>query len=355
MCTQVLASLLSVALLWGQSSESELRAHLDQAEKALQQGDVRGAAEAQARLGMLYRRLGKLSEAVDSFQRALRLEPSLPRVNVLLAFAYLDAGRYQEAIPLLAKSFDEEKQQAISLVVGQRLVECYLATGDQDNALAVVQKLRQIAPDDADVLYLASKVYMSSWNGAFQRLLARAPGSYQVRLIQAEALEAQERFSEAAQEYRQIVKLAPQLPGIHYKLARMILRGEAADADQKALEELRRELEINPLDAPSLAESGEIHLRAGRLEEASRGFSQALKLQPGYVPARVGLAKVLIAGKQWSQALEHLEAAAQAAPEEEAVAYHRMLAYRGLGRAAEAKQAFETFQRLKQQKGRPPQ
>jgi tetratricopeptide (TPR) repeat protein len=218
----------------------------------------------------------------------------------------------------------------------------------------VVRKLRQIAPDDADVLYLASKVYMNSWNGAFQRLLARAPGSYQVRLIQAEALEAQERFKEAAQEYREVIKLAPQLPGLHYRLARMIVRTAAADADQKALEALRQELEINPLDAPSLAENGEIHVRAGRLEEASRAFSEALKLQPGYVPARVGLAKVLIAKKQWSQALEHLEAAAQTAPEDEAVAYHRMLAYRGLGRAAEAKQAFETFQRLKQQTGRTP-
>lgn len=355
MRTQVLASLLGAALLWGQSSESEIRAHRDQAEKALQQGDVRGAAEAQARLGMLYRRLGKLPEAVESFQRALRLEPTLPRVNVLLGFAYLDSGKYQEAKRLLAASFEEEQQQPVRLVVGQRLVECYLATGEQDQALAVVQKLRQMAPDDADVLYLASKTYMSAWNGAFQRLLARAPGSYQVRLIQAEALEAQERFREAAEEYRHAVKLAPQAPGLHYRLARMVLRSDAADGDQKALEELGQQLAINPLDAPSWAESGEIHLRAGRLGEASGSFSRALKVQPGYVPARLGLAKVLIARQQWSQALEYLDAAARGAPEEEAIAYHRMLAYRGLGQTAEAKEAFETFQRLKQQKGRPPQ
>ena len=54
------------------------------------------------------------------------------------------------------------------------------------------QQLRQMAPDDPDVLYLASKVYMNLWNGAFQRLLARHAGSYQVRLIVAEHTEGRQ-------------------------------------------------------------------------------------------------------------------------------------------------------------------
>jgi hypothetical protein len=53
---------------------------------------------------------------------------------------------------------------------------------------------------------------------------------------------------------------------------------------------------------------------------------------------------------QWPKALEQLEAAAKIAPDEEGVHYNLMLAYRGLGRSAEAKQALETFERLKKQK-----
>jgi Flp pilus assembly protein TadD len=64
----------------------------------------------------------------------------------------------------------------------------------------------------------------------------------------------------------------------------------------------------------------------------------------------MGLAKVMIAEKQWSKALEQLEAAAKIAPQDPAVHYNLMLAYRGLGRAAEAKQAFENFERLKKSK-----
>jgi tetratricopeptide (TPR) repeat protein len=206
---------------------------------------------------------------------------------------------------------------------------------------------------------------MSRWNGAFQRLVSKAPDSHQARQILAEGLESQERFAEAANQYRQILKAEPRLPDMHYRLGRAILRSDASgEAEDKALAEFRKELEINPVSAAALAEIGEIYLKRSELEQASRSFSEAFRLQPGYVPVRIGLAKALIAEKQWSKALEHLEAAAKLAPEEEAVYYNLMLAYRGLGRPADAHRALEAFERLKHAKqqnrspvlrGTPPQ
>lgn len=361
----VAAPLLGAALLWGQTQSKDIyvREYLERAEKAQERGDLQAArkelqqavqlnpseAEAHARLGIVYRKLGMPTQAAESLERAARLNPD-PRVRVLLAFSYMDAGGYRDAIPLLAASFETEQKESVRSVVGQRLVECYLAAGEDEQALAVVQKLRELAPDDPGVLYLSSKVYMNLWNGAFQRMLAKAPDSHQVRLIRAEALEAEERFAEAANDYRQILKIAPQIGGIHYRLGRAILRSRgSADADQEALAEFRKELEINPADVRALAGIGEIHLSRNRLEEATRSLQQALGLQPGYVPARVGLAKILIAQKQWSKALEHLEAAGKLAPDDEAVAYNLMIVYRGLGRSADAKRAFDMFQRLRKQ------
>jgi len=369
---------MSATLLWGQGREAEIRALLDRAEKAQQQGDLQAAAgelrqaiqlnpshaEANARLGILCRKLGRVAEAISALERSVQVEPN-PRLSVLLGFAYMDAGRHREAISRLAPSFESEEKPTIRSAVGQRLLECYLATGDEEKALTTAQALRQIAPDDPDVLYLSSKVYMNLWNGAFQRMLAKQPGSYQVRLIAADALESQERFAEAASEYREILKLAPQQPGIRYRLAHMILRSDSSpEADQKALEELRKELEINPAEVRAMGLMGEIHLGRKRLKEASQSFRQALTLQPEFAPARVGLAKVLIAEKQWGQALAHLEAARKLAPEDEAVAYNLMITYRALGRTDEARRAFEAFQLLKQRnqqnrssllKGMPPQ
>jgi protein O-GlcNAc transferase len=310
-------------------------------------------AESHARLGIALRKAGRLSDAAASLSRALELGPDT-RLKVLLAFTHVELGQCRTAVPLLGESFDAEQKDAIKLAIGQRLVECNLMMGLPDAALQHVQALRRIAPEEPNVLYLASKVYMSMWNGAFQSLVTKAPNSYHVRLIQAEALEAQERFGEAAHEYRAVLKIEPQLTDIRYRLGRVLVLSQPdGKADAEAQLEFQRVLEANPFHVAALTEIGEIHLRNGQREEALRRFSDAIRVQPGAVPPRVGIAKVFIAEKQWSKALEHLEPAAKMAPEDEGVHYNLMLAYRGLGRAAEAKQALEIFERLKKGKRRP--
>ena len=307
-------------------------------------------AESHGRLGIALRKAGRLPDAAASLNRAVELSAD-SRLKVLLAFTYAELGQCGNAVPLLRDSFEGEQKDPIKLAIGQRLVECNLTMGVPESALQYVQALRRIAPDNPNVLYLASKVYMSMWNGAFQTLLIKAPNSHHVRLIQAEALEAQDRFGEAAHEYRTVLKIEPQLTDIRYRLGRALLLSQPdGKADAEAQAEFRKVLEANPAHAAALMDLGDIHLKNGQREEASKLFTKAIEVQPGAVPARVGLAKVYIADKQWPKALEQLEAAARIAPDEEGVQYNLMLAYRGLGRAAEARQALETFERLKKQK-----
>src|SRR5213593_294136 len=107
-------------LLCGQQSkEASVRAYLQRAERSQQQGDFHNARkelqeavrlnpaepEAHGRLGIVYRRLGMTAEAIESLKRALELDPN-PRVQVLLAYSYMDAVRYRDAAPLLAASFE---------------------------------------------------------------------------------------------------------------------------------------------------------------------------------------------------------------------------------------------------------
>ncbi|HYM06853.1 MAG TPA: tetratricopeptide repeat protein [Terriglobales bacterium] len=305
-------------------------------------------AEAHARLGMVYQNAGDLSKAVGSLERALQLDPTLPRVGVLLAFSYLGMGKPREAIPYLEKAFAIEEEPAMRSLVGQRLVESYFAVGEEEKGLEAVQRLRKLAPDDPDVLYTASKAYANLWNSAVQRMLAKAGNSYRVHEVFAEALEAQEKYSDAAKEYRQIIQMDPQLPGIHYRLGRMILRSAPSmEADHMALVEFQKELEINPLDAQAHTEIAEICLRGQQFGEAIRHFSRASELQPAYAPARLGMGKLLLAQKQTQKGLEQLEIAMKLAPDDEAIHYNLMIAYRSVGRTADAKREFDTFQKLK--------
>ena len=92
---------------------------------------------------------------------------------------------------------------------------------------------------------------------------------------------------------------------------------------------------------------GDIQFRAQRLDEAGRSFTQALQLQPDHVRGRIGLAKVLLSRKEYQQALDELERAVRVAPEDEAIHYNLMLAYRNLKRPADAQRAYAEFQKIK--------
>ena len=341
--------LIAVAggVLLGQQSTKEI-----EFQKGVVERNPRDA-EANARLGVAYQNAGLLPEAAQALEKSLQLNPALPRVPILLAFVYMSSGRYGDAVPLLRSSFASEQELEMQVLVGQRLVECLFTTGGEDEALEVVQKLRKLKPDDPDILYLASKAHANLWNVTVQRLLAKSADSYRAHQILAEVLETQEKFNEAAAEYRTIIRLQPKLAAFRYRLGKMLLRADPSPAGEKvALAEFRAELEINPFDVPSYVEIGELELKAGNGAEAAKRFTRAVELQPGHAGAQLGLARTWIAARQYEKALVPLEEARRLAPADEAVLYQKMLALRGLGRAAEARQAQVDFQKLKTEKDR---
>lgn len=330
--------------LLASAQDASVQGQLRQAEAAVQANPSN--AEAHARLGMAYQNAGDQAKASQSFEKALELNPRLPRVGILLAFSYLPLGKYREAVPHLEHAVATEPETAFRVAAGEKLVECYFALGDEERGLAAVQKLRSLAPDDPDVLYIASKVYASLWNNSVQRMIDKTPDSYRVHQVLAEVFETQEKYAEAAKEYREILRREPQLPGIHYRLGRMLERMN----DPQALAEYEAELRQNPSDVPSLASAGELKLKAGKADEAARLFARALEVNASYQPARLGAGKALIAQKEFAKAVPQLEQAGKLAPADETVPYNLMIAFRSLGRAEDAKRAMAEFQRLKKEK-----
>jgi tetratricopeptide (TPR) repeat protein len=310
-----------------------------------------GNAEAQARLGIAYQNAKFVPEAIKALERALQLDPRLPEVPALLGLDYARLDRYSEALPYLEKAFAEENEPAVRSLVGQQLAQSYFVLGKQGMGLTTVQKLRELFPDDPDVLYTAAKAYANLWNDAVQRMIAKAPSSYQVHQMLAEVLDAQEKYSQAAEEYRRIIQIDPNLPGAHYRLGRMILRVDPSNkGNEDALVQFQKELEINPADVPTHVEIGELQLQFRQFDEASRFFSRALELDPSYTAARVGLAKVLIARKEYPMAVEELDEAARQSPNDETIYYNLMIAFRSLGKLDQAQRALDKFEDLKKTK-----
>src|SRR5205823_5667607 len=144
-------------------------------------------------------------------------------------------------------------------------------------------------PDDPDLLYLSSHVYSDLSTLASERLLSTAPGSVQAHQMNAEILEFQGKPEEAAKEYRKILASNPNLPGIHYRLGRALLAGpQNATAQEEARREFEEELKINPVDALSEYELGEMARKVRQWNEAIERFSRAVKADRTLPDARHG-------------------------------------------------------------------
>jgi cytochrome c-type biogenesis protein CcmH/NrfG len=115
----------------------------------------------------------------------------------------------------------------------------------------------------------------------------------------------------------------------------------------RAKKEFETALAGNPDDADSEYELGEIAFLESNLEAAQQHYLRAISLRPHFINAQVGLAKVLIAQNQTSEALSCLLDAERSDPRNPSVHYELSAAYQKTGRRSEANRELDAFQQLR--------
>ncbi|MGB2625047.1 MAG: tetratricopeptide repeat protein, partial [Candidatus Acidiferrum sp.] len=122
---------------------------------------------------------------------------------------------------------------------------------DRDSALDFINGLGHQFPNDPDVLFVLVHAYSDLSTRTAQDLGLTAPDSIPAHKLNAEALEMQGRWGEAEREYQAMIEKAPNTPGLHYLLGRLLLSRPDADskATDEATQEFEKELQIDPRNA----------------------------------------------------------------------------------------------------------
>jgi superkiller protein 3 len=205
------------------------------------------------------------------------------------------------------------------------------------DALDFLAVLQREFPRDPEVLYAAVHAFSDLSLRASQDLVREAPFSYQVHLLNAEALETQGKSQEAAAEYQKILDINPMMPGIHARLGRVLLSGQpTAEAVAQAKKNFEDELAINPNNATAEYVLGELARNSDDLSGAIQHYSRATKLDVNFAEAYLGLGSALVATKQFSEAIPPLETYEKLAPDSPTGHYQLALAYNGAGRKEDA-------------------
>ena len=114
----------------------------------------------------------------------------------------------------------------------------------------------------------------------------------------------------------------------------------------EALKAFEQEIEVDPANASAAYEAAEIHRRAEEFDQARPLFEAALRYQPDFEEAQVGLGKVLMDTHHADLAAPYLRRAVVLEPGDRTAWFRLSQAERELGNAAEAQHAMAQYQYL---------
>ncbi len=286
-------------------------------------------------------------------QAAKKAAPSDLSSPVARALHLAASGKCKEAIPLLKRALPQTSDKDLKRSAGLDGVRCAMASNQFDAAQDFLRMLNREFPGDPEVLYTSVHTYSDLATRASQQLAISAPNSAQAHELNAESLELQGKWDQAAKEYEAIAKQNPRLPGLHFRLGRLLLSAPnpPADVSERAKKEFQQELEIDPNNAGAEYVLGELARQESEWSDAIKHFSRAAELDAGFGDAFLGLGSALLSAKRFSEAIPPLETAVKLEPQNPGAHYNLATALNRAGRKQDADKEFAIHRQMTQKGG----
>jgi protein O-mannosyl-transferase len=199
----------------------------------------------QANLGNALKDAGRITEAIEHFNKAMELKGEPSEMYNNLGNAYDKLGRIEESIQYYKKALVLNPDLAAA---HYNLAAALASRGKTDEAIAEYHQALRLEPEDSDALS----------NLGF-------------------ALAGQGNFGEAIECYKKALALEPDNVVTHGRLG-LALAG--AGKTDEAIKEFRIVLSARPEDAEMHRNLGILLERQGRLPEAIEEYRRALKINP---------------------------------------------------------------------------
>jgi tetratricopeptide (TPR) repeat protein len=231
------------------------------------------AAAASESRGWAFLQAGDFKNAERELAAALKAEPAFYPAETSLGYVDLARKDLKSALAHFDRALELNSQHPdVSALIGRG--EALLGLNREVDALAAFEAAVAADPSQAD---LARRVEILRFRTVEQGV-ARARDAARAG-----------RLDDATQAYMSAIASSPDSPFLYRELAAVERQQDRADA---ALEHFRKAVELDPGDAGSLAQIGEILEDRGDFEGAAKAFADSLAIEPNAaVEARVEAAR----------------------------------------------------------------
>ena len=284
------------------------------------------------------------AEAAEAFRRFVTLKPDSGAGWAMRGLAEFDAGRYDAARQHLAKSLRLESVGHLEIrnSVYLHLALLHIQGGRFELAVEPLTTLARTQPESPSLvaacgLALLREPHLPSEIPAGKREVVEAAGRAACAALGGRP-EARERYGDAIRRF-------PRTPGLHYGFGAW-LRQQGADGAQEAIEEFRKEIEVDPKAVyPRLEIAFEL-MKQGEHAAAVPYAQEALRLAPALFVPHFALGRALVGAGELERGIAAFEKAASLAPDVPETHAALARAYVQAGRRADAEKERLAFQKL---------
>lgn len=293
-------------------------------------------AEAELQEGISLTTQGRFTEAIPHFLNARGHVVDEYAANFNLALCYVATGQFEDAIAILKGL---ETGASVSAAVNNLLTQAYIGAGRYSEASSAFEQAVKESPQD-EKLYLfiadacldrqAYEFGLKTLNIGLQNL----PRSSRLHYERGVFFSFENEPDAAVADFELASKLAPQTD-IAYMAAgqKALLEGNISDAIRVTREGIKRghrNYILLTLFGEAVARSGE---GPGQPEfaEAEAALKEAVAARPNYADSQAILGELYLSEGRLDDAIARLETARKLAPNDPSVYSHLAIAYRRKG------------------------
>jgi protein O-GlcNAc transferase len=240
--------------------------------------------EAIINLGFVLREQGRINEARDVLERAVRIAAEDADSHYLLASILATAGPKDAEVSHLRKAI--ELRPDFDLARNQ-LITALMQSGRFAEATQLCDESIAILPDSAELHYYRSDLHLRSDEKSLaiascKRALALNPVMVAAQQSLSRILLDTEQFEQAEASYRREIELTPQHFGPYHQLGVVLSRMKRHAG---AIEQFNRAISLNPRSGASYFSLGEVHTEfdgesGESLALAQANYEKAVEVEP---------------------------------------------------------------------------
>ena len=256
---------------------------------------------------------GKLTQAVEFYQQAVRANPSNDSAYVAMGRVQVYAGLYKDA--------QASAEAAILLNAGNSRAHAVRAwaldfQGDYLAAEAAIKRALDLDPNSGFAHAIYSEILVDSvlsGTGPYENLekaaeesrvaLSLEPGSLESRRARGYVLEATANYEEAIAEYQAAIAINENIADLHLSLGRNYRARQVYDL---AVEEFTRANALNPSDSTPDLLMSRTYASIGEFAKAAQYGESAVKDSPTDASLRANYGVMLYHTADWSEAAVQL-------------------------------------------------